>query len=200
MNENQKESAGDSVAITMEKYEFLGPWWLILIAGIVTLAFGAIILIWPFMTVSFLVVFFAVLSIVFGIAGLIRSFTLIKKQKTWWVLLIEGILSIAVGIMVLVWPFSSVIVLIYFIGAWLLVTGITATATGSTAKNSMVIVYGVLSIILGIFILFRPPFYAATTLIFFVGFFAIFRGIGMITNSITMKVISSRQNKEIATS
>ncbi len=195
MNETKNTENIETVA--MEKFEISGPWWVILIAGIVTLAFGFIIIFWPLMTASFLVIFFGVLAIVFGIAALIRSFALIKRERTWWILLIEGILSILLGIMVLIWPLPTTVIMIYFIGAWLIVTGITSIASGSSTRDTLSVVYGVLSIILGIFILFRPPFYAGTTLIFFVGFFAIFRGIGMIVNSIAIKIAVHRSAKEV---
>ena len=194
-NEEAKKAEGTEEA-ALRKFEFAGPWWVILIAGIVTLAFGFIILSWPLMSLAFLVVFFGILAIVFGIAAMIRSFTLIKKEKTWWVLLIEGILGIVIGILVLVWPGATTIFIVYFIAAWLIITGISAIVSGSSGKSSLMIVYGVVSLILGIFIFFRPPFYATATLILFIGFFAIFRGIGMIVDSIAIKVAASKAVKE----
>ena len=199
MAENEEaKKAGGIETVELERYEVHGPWWAILIAGIVTLAFGYIMLAWPLMTIGFLVIFFGVLAIVFGIAAVIRSFTLIKRERTWWVFLIEGILGIAIGIMVFVWPASTTVVIVYFIAAWLIITGITSIVSGSSGKNSLMIVYGVVSLILGIFIFFKPPFYATATLILFIGFFAMFRGIAMIVNSIVIKVAASRAAKAAA--
>ena len=194
-NEEAKKAEGAAEA-RLRKFEFAGPWWIILIAGIVTLAFGAIVLSWPLMSLAFLVTFFAILAIVFGVAAVIRSFTLIKKERTWWVLLIEGILGIVIGIFVLVWPISTTVFLVYFIAAWLIITGISAIVSGSSGKSSLMIVYGVVSLILGIFIFFRPPLYATATLILFIGFFAIFRGIAMIVDSIAIKVAANKAVKE----
>ena len=173
-------------------------WWVILIAGIVTIAFGAIILAWPLMTLAFLVTFFGSLAIIFGAFGVIRSLFLIKRDKNWWIILIEGVLGIIIGIMVFVWPMSTTIFLVYFIAAWLLITGITAIAHGSTTKNSLMIVNGVIALILGIFIFFKPPFYATATLILFIGFFAVFRGIALIVTSIVAAVARNRGKKAAA--
>ena len=193
MAENEEAK---KVEITVfDRFDVSGPWWAMLIAGIVTLAFGFIIFAWPLMTIAYLVIFFGVLAIVFGIVAIIRSFALIKKNNMWWVVLIEGILGIAIGIMMFVWPINTMVIAVYFIGAWLLITGISSIATGSTGKDSLMIVNGVIAIILGIFILFRPPFYATATLILFVGFFAIFRGIALIVSSIGLKVAARRAVK-----
>jgi uncharacterized membrane protein HdeD (DUF308 family) len=192
----ETKKAADKVDISQyQQYLANEPWWVILIAGIVTLAFGAIILAWPLMTLGFLVIFFGTLAIVFGAFGVIRSLFLIKKVKTWWIILIEGILGIIIGILVFVWPIGTTIFLVYFIAAWLIVTGITAIAQGSTVKNTAMIVMGVLGLILGIFVFFRPPLYATATLLLFIGFFAVFRGIALIVDSIVIAVARNRAKK-----
>jgi uncharacterized membrane protein HdeD (DUF308 family) len=197
MAENFKaKKPEETEAAGLHSYEVQGPWWVILIAGIATLAFGFIILGWPLMSLAFLVVFFGILAIIFGIAAVIRSFTLIKREKTWWVLLIEGMLGIAIGIFIFIWPIATTIFIIYFIAAWLIITGMSAIVSGSSAKSSIGIFSGVISLMLGIFIFLRPPFYATATLLLFIGFFAIFRGIAMIVESIAIKAAASRAAKE----
>ena len=199
MGENEVSKKPEAAkASALQRFELQGPWWVILIAGIVTLAFGVIILAWPLMTLAYLVIFFGILAIVFGIAAVMRSFTLIKREKTWWILLIEGILGIAIGIFIFVWPLSTTIFIVYFIAAWLIITGISAIVSGSSAKSSIAIVSGVISLILGIFIFFRPPLYATATLLLFIGFFAIFRGIALIVDSIAIKVAANRAAREVA--
>lgn len=195
MAEETKKASGKVDISQYQQYLANEPWWVILIAGIVTLAFGVIILAWPLMTLGFLVIFFGTLAIVFGAFGVIRSLFLIKKVKTWWIILIEGILGIIIGIMVFVWPIGTTIFLVYFIAAWLIITGITAIAQGSTVKNTAMIVMGVLGLILGIFVFFRPPLYATATLLLFIGFFAVFRGIALIVDSIVIAVARKRAKK-----
>lgn len=195
MAEEAKKNSGKADVSQYQQYLSSAPWWAILIAGIVTLAFGVIILAWPVMTLGFLVIFFGTLAIVFGVFGVIRSLFLIKKVKNWWIILIEGILGIIIGIMVFAWPISTTIFLVYFIAAWLVITGITAIAHGSTVKNTAMIIMGVVGLILGIFIFFRPPLYATATLLLFIGFFAVFRGIALIIDSIVIAVARKRAKK-----
>jgi uncharacterized membrane protein HdeD (DUF308 family) len=195
MAEEEKKDVTGTDFVNYNRALLKEPWWVILIAGIVTLAFGAIVLAWPLMTLGFLVIFFGTLAIVFGAFGVIRSLFLIKQDKNWWILLIEGILGIIIGILVFVWPIGTTIFLVYFIAAWLLITGITAIAHGSTIKNTGMIVLGVLGLILGIFIFFRPPLYATATLLLFIGFFALFRGIALIIDSIVIAVAQKNARK-----
>lgn len=197
MANDTKKDISSTNAIMDRGYLLKEPWWVILIAGIATLAFGAIILAWPVITLGFLVIFFGTLAIIFGVLQILRSFFLIKRLKNWWVLLIEGILGILIGIFVFVWPIGTTVLLIYFIAAWLVITGITAIAHGSSSKNTSMIVLGVLGLILGIIVFFRPPLYATATLILFIGFFALFKGIAMIIDSIVIAVTQRKTKKAL---
>ena len=83
-------------------------------------------------------------------------------------MLIEGILGIVIGILVFVFPIQTTFVLIYLIAAWLIVRGIFSIVSGSSAKSGLPIAMGVVALILGIFVLFRPPAYAMATLLGFI--------------------------------
>jgi uncharacterized membrane protein HdeD (DUF308 family) len=45
-------------------------------------------------------------------------------EKVWWLLLIDGIVSLLIGFMVLSWRHQTLFVLAYFLGAWLCVIGV----------------------------------------------------------------------------
>ena len=167
-------------------------WWVILLGGIVTLAFGAIILAWPAMTLTFLITIFGSLAIVLGAFGVIRSLFLIKEDKSWWILLIEGILGIIIGIVVFVWPIGTIAFLVYFIAAWLVITGISGIVLGSMGKSAITIVIGILALIFGIFVLFQPPNYAVELLLSLIGIIAVIRGIALIINSIVVAVAGKK--------
>ena len=162
-------------------------WWLLLVAGIITLVLGILIVVWPMASATVLVVIFGVAVILIGIIAFVRSFTLIKKTKTWWVLLIEGIVGIVIGIVLFSWPVWTTAILAYFIGAWLVISGIIAIIFGAVQKNVFPILSGILSLIVGFLVLFSSPLYALATLIFVFGILSIFRGIILIIQSIILK-------------
>ncbi len=47
-----------------------------------------------------------------------------KREKRWWLFLLQGIGGIIVGIMAFVWPGITALALLYIIAAWAIVTGI----------------------------------------------------------------------------
>jgi uncharacterized membrane protein HdeD (DUF308 family) len=183
MNEVQKEQSMAQRFYVVDRES----WWLLLVAGIITLVLGILIVVWPMASATVLVVIFGVAVILIGIVAFVRSFTLIKKTKTWWVLLIEGIVGIVIGIVLFSWPVWTTAILAYFIGAWLVISGIIAIIFGAVQKNVFPILSGILSLIVGFLVLFSSPLYALATLIFVFGILSIFRGIILIIQSIILK-------------
>jgi len=80
----------------------------------------------------------------------------------WWVLLIQGIIAVILGIFFLTSPAMTVIVLITFLGAYWFISGIFTlfSAAGEQKDRGMKILLGILGIILGLAIL-AYPFYSA---------------------------------------
>jgi len=162
-------------------------WWLVLVAGIITLILGILIVSWPEISTKVLVLIFGISIILISIVAVIRSFTLIKQTKTWWVLLIEGIAGIIIAIVLFTWPVQTTAVIAYFIGIWLVIIGILAIIFGAVQKSFWPILNGILSLVVGFIVLFTSPSAALATLVFVFGIVSIFRGIIMIIQSIIIK-------------
>jgi len=162
-------------------------WWLVLVAGIITLILGILIVSWPEISTKVLVLIFGISIILISIVAVIRSFTLIKQTKTWWVLLIEGIVGIIIAIVLFTWPVQTTAVIAYFIGIWLVIVGILAIIFGAVQKSFWPILNGILSLVVGFIVLFTSPSAALATLVFVFGIVSIFRGIIMIVQSIIIK-------------
>jgi uncharacterized membrane protein HdeD (DUF308 family) len=54
-------------------------------------------------------------------------------EKIWWLMLIDGLLSLLIGFLVLSWRQETLTVLAYFLGAWLCLIGILQLVTGFAA-------------------------------------------------------------------
>lgn len=81
--------------------------------------------------------------------------------KHWWLMMIAGILSVAAGICVFVFPIESYVTLSLLFGVLMLLTGIIQLMLASTSGNYLlmrgyVIVGGVLDLILGVFLCVYP--------------------------------------------
>ena len=102
--------------------------------------------------------------------------------RNWWVLLFLGIISLGVGVIAIVWPGATIVVVAILLAIWLLISGIfqvvRAFAHGlSGGMRALLIITGIISIILGLF-MFRGAFQAVEILAIFIGIAFLFRGFG----------------------
>ena len=100
--------------------------------------------------------------------------------RNWWVLLLAGILSLVVGIVALVWPGKTVVVVAFVFAIWLIVSGIFSLVRGfahglTGGMRALFIITGILSLVLGIFAI-RGEFQELYILSLFIGIGFLFRG------------------------
>lgn len=100
--------------------------------------------------------------------------------RNWWVLLFAGILSLAVGVVALVWPGKTVLVVAIVFAIWLIVSGIFSLVRGfahglTGGMRALFIITGILSLVLGIFAI-RGEFQELYILSLFIGIGFLFRG------------------------
>jgi uncharacterized membrane protein HdeD (DUF308 family) len=104
--------------------------------------------------------------------------TQLKKAR--WALGINGALSIAVGVLILVWPGISLFALTIVFGAWVLATGIVGIVSamgGSDSEGRGWLVFkSLLDIAVGLIVLVWPGI-SALALLYVIGAYAIVLGI-----------------------
>ncbi|MEI7432906.1 MAG: DUF308 domain-containing protein [Methanomicrobiales archaeon] len=168
----------------------LYPWWIILVLGIAVLILGISFLVWPYLTLMLVVTFVGAYWFISGIFSLVSL--LVDRSQLGWKLLI-GILGVIAGIVILMYPlFSSVLVpamLVIFTGVWGLMIGAVHLAQAFGTKDWGSEFIGLLAIIFGILILANPLI--AVALLPFV-----FGGIGVVGGVIA--IILSFQFRKIA--
>ena len=103
-------------------------WWGWLAAeGFAGIVVGIISLIWPRLTaiaLLYLVAFWAIMS---GISELISASHFRKHVEGEWLMVISGLLSLALGIVLIIWPGSGLLALTWLIGIYAFFFGITLT-------------------------------------------------------------------------
>lgn len=104
--------------------------------------------------------------------------------KHWGVLLFLGITSLVVGIIAIVWPGATIVVIAILVAAWLIVSGIFQIIRGfahglSGGMRALLFISGVLSLILGI-IAINGIFQAVEILAILIGIAFLFRGFGLL--------------------
>lgn len=151
-------------------------WWLLLLTGIVSLVFGALILAIDW-SVSSLAAFVGALFIIQGAAFLI---TRPLDGGTRSTNVVAGLLGIAAGIALLVWPDRGLYVLAVFIGIWIVVSGLLHIVGAFVNRHAphwwLVLVLGLVEVPIGIWAMRRPGLTLAV-IITLTGIWAIVTGI-----------------------
>jgi uncharacterized membrane protein HdeD (DUF308 family) len=112
--------------------------------------------------------------------------------RDWWVFAVRGIAAIVFGILAFVWPDTTLTVLVYLFGAYVLIDGVSllvALARGDTLarRHSWAVgLMGVLGIIAGI-ATFVWPDVTAMSLLYLVALWAITMGIFQVIAAIQLR-------------
>ena len=91
--------------------------------GLASIAAGIITWVWPGITAFVLLIVIAAWAIVAGVLEIVMAIQMRKQLEGEWLLGLEGVLSIAFGVLLLLSPLGGAIVLGLWIGAWALVLG-----------------------------------------------------------------------------
>ena len=158
-------------------------WWLFLARGIVALAFGVAVFIWPGAGLLALTVLFGAYAFVDGILALSVAASGLAGNR-WWAVLIEGLLGLVVAFYVFTQPVMSAAAFVYAIAFWAIFTGVMEIIAGIqlrdlVANEWMYILGGALSIAFGVLVL-RYPAAGAVAEVWTIGLYAILFGITQI--------------------
>jgi uncharacterized membrane protein HdeD (DUF308 family) len=95
------------------------------ISGALSIAFGAIIIIWPNISLFSLVIVFGAFALARGIIDLGTAISGSVKEGRGW-LVLSGLAGIVVGLLCFFWTGMSALALLYVIGAYAVVLGLIA--------------------------------------------------------------------------
>ena len=180
---------------TMPQPSLLGAmsknWWLLLLRGLAGIAFGVLALMWPGITLILLVAFYGAWALIDGVLALYMAITG-KGGSTWWLVLV-GIAGLVAGALTFFWPGVTALVLVLFIGAWALVSGIFQIIGAIQLRKQIdnewwLILGGVVSVLFGLYVLVYPGG-GALALIWAIAFYSILFGILMVAASFKLKKI-----------
>jgi uncharacterized membrane protein HdeD (DUF308 family) len=160
---------------------FLRHWWAMALRGVVAFLFGLVALLWPHLTLTVLVLFFGAFALVSGLFAVIAAFGDRGLYGRWWVLLIEGLVGIAVGLITFFWPAVTALALLFLIAAWAIVTGILEITTAvwmhrAVGNEWMLLLGGIASVIFGLLLAVLPGV-GLLALTWVIGIYAIVFGI-----------------------
>ncbi len=174
-------------------------WWQILVRGIIALIFGIVVLAWPTAAIIIFAILFGAFVFVDGIFTLVAAINYKSGggRRVW--LYVSAIAGIIVGLIIFFLPVVAIplliLLLVYLIAAWALITGVMELVYAFQANQDTTIrwlfaVSGILSIILGI-LMFVKPLTGALVIAIVVGAYAVLAGILLIVLSFRLRKIKA---------
>jgi uncharacterized membrane protein HdeD (DUF308 family) len=159
-------------------------WWLVLLEGILAVAFGVIAWVWPDITVATLVILFGAYALATGLMNFYAAYAQHKLGASPWPFIFRGVVGVATGIIVAVWPDISAISLFYVVAAWALVSGVMALVSAIALRKVIsnewsLALAGIASIAFGVLAILYPGD-GALALIWTIGIYAVFFGFMLI--------------------
>jgi uncharacterized membrane protein HdeD (DUF308 family) len=108
-----------------------------IVLGVVSILFGILVLVWPGISLAILVIMVGIWAIIIGILQIVSSVRHRAIPNSGWVWgIIGGALSILFGILVLIWPGTGLVTIIWIIGIWAIVWGITLIVLGVQLRKA----------------------------------------------------------------
>ena len=108
-----------------------------IVLGAVSIVFGILVLVWPGISLAILVIMVGIWAIIIGIIQIVASVRHRAVPHSGWVWgIIGGALSILFGILVLIWPGTGLVSIIWIIGIWAIVWGITLIILGIQLRKA----------------------------------------------------------------
>ena len=108
-----------------------------IVLGAVSILFGILVLVWPGMSLGILVIFVGIWAIIIGVLQIMASVRHRAVPNSGWVWgIIGGVLAILFGILVLIRPGAGLVSIIWIIGIWAIVWGITLIVLGIQLRKA----------------------------------------------------------------
>lgn len=155
-------------------------WWALALRGVFGVVFGVLAFLLPGITLSVLVLLFAIYAVVDGLLAIVAGIRAAEHHERWGALLLEGIAGIAAGVLTFVWPALTAVVLLYVVAAWSVIKGILKIAAAIRLRRTiqgewLLGLNGVLSVVFGL-LLVAMPGVGLLTLVWLVGAYALIFG------------------------
>jgi uncharacterized membrane protein HdeD (DUF308 family) len=136
-------------------------WWVLLLRGLAAIAFGALVWFQPGISLAALVLLFGAYSMADGILGVWTAIAGRKEHEHWWLLLLEGLLGIGVGVLTFLVPGITALALLFYIAVWAIATGVLEIVAAIRLRKEiegewLLILSGLASVVFGVLLMAQP--------------------------------------------
>lgn len=169
-------------------------WWAVVLRGLVAVLFGAVTLIWPNLTLAALIIMYGVFALADGAMGLIGLLSGRRGSGPRWAHLVDALLSIAAGLIALLWPGITSLALLWLVAAWALARGLLQVVLAISQRDRLarpwlLVLAGVLSLLLGVVYAIFPQA-GILSLVWILGVFAVLHGVALIARGLMLRDVN----------
>ena len=136
-------------------------WWLLLVRGLVAIAFALLTWAQPGVSLAALVLVFGIYVLADGLLGVWSAIAKRRDNRHWWLLLLWGLVGIVVGVMTFIMPGITGLVLLMYIAAWAMITGVLQIVAAIRLRKEikgewLMILSGLVSVAFGVLLFLQP--------------------------------------------
>jgi uncharacterized membrane protein HdeD (DUF308 family) len=153
----------------------------LVIRGVIAIALGVFAFVWPLQTIAALVLVFGATALVDGTFAIAASIAGHSLTSYWWVLLLQGLLGIGVGLLTLFNPAITAVVLLIYIAVWAIGMGVLQVIAAVRLRHDItgewwLALGGIAGVAFGI-LLIRNPAAGALAVLWLIGSYALVWGV-----------------------
>ena len=159
-------------------------WWLLLVRGLVAIVFALLTWAQPGVSLAALVLVFGIYVLADGLLGVWSAIAKRRDNRHWWLLLLWGLVGIVVGVMTFIMPGITGLVLLMYIAAWAVITGVLQIVAAIRLRKEikgewLMILSGLVSVAFGV-LLFLQPGAGALSVAWIIAAYAFIFGVLMV--------------------
>ena len=155
-------------------------WQVLALRGIISVLFGVLAILWPGLTLMWLIVLFAAWAVISGFGYMNAAVKTRKIHPDWWMLLLIGLIGLGAGIIAMMNPGLTTVFLVLLMGATALANGIVDIVMAIRLRKAihgegLLILNGIISVLFGVFVFFFPGA-GALAMVWLISIYAITTG------------------------
>jgi len=178
-------------------------WWTFVLRGVLGVTVGVLILLLPLESLAALALVVAIWALLSGVAEMIHAVHIRSVFKSWWTLLLGGLVSIAFGAAALYYyPVLSLVFITVWVGLWLATSGVLGIYSSVKMKRAGLawgwpLTWGVLSVLASIVAFLEPPATLAAILLL-LAVYALVSGVALLVAAWRIRSLATRTEALIA--